>query len=181
MYKKGAWTIEESKVVYKNPWLKVIEDSVIRPDGKDGIYATVDIAPGVSILPVTKDNKVVLLKNFQYALGKESITAAGGSMDKDELAEHAAIRELKEETGFTAAKWTPMGLVDSLTSGIVASPNYLFIAQDLTEGKAELDGTENIEQFTISFQEAVKKVMEGEITHPATALLILKADFVLNR
>jgi len=180
MYKKGAWTIKESKTVYENPWMKVVEDSVIRPDGKDGIHATVDIAPGVSILPITENNEVILLKNFQYALGKQSITSAGGSMEKSETPDIAAVRELKEETGLSASKWTPIGMVDALTSGIIASPNYLFFAQNLTESEMRLDGTENIELFKIPLQEAVKKVMDGEITHPATALLILKADFVLN-
>jgi len=181
MYKKGSWTIKESKVVYENPWLKVVEDSVIRPDGKDGIHATVEIAPGVSVLPITKNKEVILLNNYQYALGKESITAAGGSIDKNESPEEAVNRELKEETGLTAAKLTPVGSMDALTSGIIASPNYMYLAEDLSEGKKELDGTEDITLFKIPLQEAVKKVIDGEITHPVTALLIVKAHLLSNK
>jgi ADP-ribose pyrophosphatase YjhB (NUDIX family) len=175
MKKNGPWTIKKSKVVYKTPWLKVVEDTVIRPDGKNGIYSTVSILPGVSVLPITKNREVILLKNFQYAVGKSLITAIGGSIDKNETPEAAAIRELKEEAGINAKKLTPLGLTHAITSGIISSPNYMFLVEGITEGMAKPDGTESIKKIKMTLKEAIEKVMNGEITHSVTALLVLKA------
>lgn len=178
--KKGSWLVKESKIVYKNPWIEVKEDSVVRPDGKDGIYAILDILPGVTVLAVDFDKTVYLTRNYQYAVDEELIvTSAGGAIDNGETPEQAARRELEEETGLKAEKWTSLGMIHSITSGIISSPNYLFMAENITQGQQNLEGTETIKLFKISLAEAVEQVMTGQITHSASALVILKAEKIL--
>ena len=60
MKQHGPWKILNRKIMYKSPWLEVNEDSVIRPDGKPGIFSTVKKSDGVSILPIDNEGNVVI-------------------------------------------------------------------------------------------------------------------------
>ena len=62
MMKRGPWTILDSETKYKNPWMKVVEHKVIRPDSKEGIYGVVSISSGAYILPVDTNGIVYLRK-----------------------------------------------------------------------------------------------------------------------
>jgi hypothetical protein len=73
----GPWVVRESRQVYRNPFIEVVEDRVTRPDGQPGIYGTVTMRPGVAILPVDKEGVAYLTREFRYAIGRESVEAAG--------------------------------------------------------------------------------------------------------
>jgi len=172
--KKGPWIFINSKDIYSNPWIKVREDSVIRPDGEDGIFGVVIMKSGVSVLPIDDQGNVFLTKEYHYAVERETLEAISGGIDTNESKLEAAKRELKEEAGIEAKKWIDMGVVDPFTT-VVNSPNYLFLAMDLTFSEANPEGTENIKIIKIPFKQAVDFVMQSLITHSATATLILKA------
>ncbi len=175
MKSNGSWKIKKSEEIYKNPWLSVIKNEVVQPDGKDGEYTTVNIKPGVTILALDANGSVKLSKGFQFAIQKYMTGAtAGGAIESGESPLEAAKRELKEETGIEATKFTPLGEVNAITSGIISSPNYLFLAEGLEFGEKHLEGTEEIKSFTVTLEKAVELVMSGEITHSASALLIMK-------
>ena len=177
--KKGPWTITDSKTVYKNPWINVREDKVIRPDGKEGIFGVVEMKPGVSVLPIDDEGSVYLIKEYHYAVECETVEAVSGGIDKGEAKEEAAKRELKEETGIIANEWIDLGAIDPFTT-VVVSPNYLFLARGLEFSKAGPEGTENIKVIKTSLEEAIKLVMGSKITHGATTTLILKAKDYLG-
>jgi 8-oxo-dGTP pyrophosphatase MutT (NUDIX family) len=177
--KKGPWTVIGSKTVYKNPWLSVREDSVIRPDGKPGIFGVVEMKSGVSVLPIDDEGNVYLTKEYHYAIEQETIEVVSGGIDNEESKEEAAKRELEEETGIVAKELIDLGLVDPFTTAIV-SPNYLFLARDLEFSKAIPEGTENIKVIKVSIKEAIQWVMENKITHGASTTLILKAKSSLG-
>lgn len=99
MKTNGPWKIKESKEKYQNHWMKVYEDKVVRPDGKDGVCGIVKMLDGVCILPIDDLGYIYLIEQFRYALGKNTIEVAGGSIKKSEKKENVAKRELKEETG----------------------------------------------------------------------------------
>lgn len=177
--KKGSWTITDSKSVYKNPWISVKEDKVIRPDGKEGIFGVVEMKPGVSVLPIDDDGNVYLTKEYHYAVERETIEAISGGIDNGENKENAARWELKEEAGITANKLIDLGVIDPFTT-VVVSPNYLYLARNLKFSEANPEGTENIKIIKTSMREAVQWVMDSKITHGATATLILKAKEYLG-
>src|SRR3989344_4829272 len=83
MKKYGPWMIKSSEIKYKNPWIEVREDIVIRPDGKDGIFGVVNMKAGVSILAFD-DEHVYLTKEFKYGIGAESIETISGGIDEGE-------------------------------------------------------------------------------------------------
>ena len=171
--KKGPWVFIDSKDIYSNPWIKVREDNVIRPDGKDGIFGVVTMKSGVSVLPLDNQGNVFLTKEYHYAVERETLEAISGGIDNNESKLDAAKRELKEETGIRAKKWIDMGVVDPFTT-VVNSPNYLFLAMDLTFSEANPEGTESIKVIKVPFKQAVDFVMQSLITHSATTTLILK-------
>lgn len=171
--KKGSWTILESKTVYKNPWIKVIEDKVIQPDNKEGIFAMVEMKSGVSVVPLDEKGNVYLTKEYHYAIAKETIEAISGGIDKGETKLVAAKRELQEEAGIIAAEWIDMGFVVPFTS-VINSTNYMYMARNLQFVKRSLEGTEEIEIIKMPLQEAVQLVKESKIIHGATVILILK-------
>ena len=171
--KKGPWVLVDSKDVYSNPWIKLREDKVIRPDGKDGIFGVVTMKPGVSVLAIDSKNNVFLTQEYHYAVERNTIEAVSGGIDGKEDKLEAAKRELKEETGIEAKEWIDLGVIDPFTT-VINSPNYLFLAKKLTFSKANPEGTENIKIIKVSFKQAVDWVMKSLITHSATATLILK-------
>lgn len=155
------------------------EDKVIRPDGKQGIFGVVTMKPGVSILPLDKDGNVYLTKEYHYGIEKITIETISGGIDNGETKEQAAKRELKEEVGLTANKWTYLGYIDPFTTAVV-SPNHMFLAEDLVKSNVEPEETENITVIKIPFSKALQWVLEGKITHSASVVLILKAATLLK-
>src|SRR4030095_11048479 len=128
--KKGPWTVEETAQIYQSPWIEVCEDSVIRPDGQPGRFATVRMKPGVSVLAMDEEGFVYLTSEFRYAIERDSIEVVSGAIDEGEAPHEAARRELREELGAEAQEWTGLGCVDPFTS-VVHSPAHLFFARRL--------------------------------------------------
>lgn len=177
--KNGQWTVKSSKQVYKNPWIEVVEDQVIRPDGIDGIYGTIRIKPGVSVLPIDDDNNVYLINEFKYPLSKGSIETVAGGIEAGRTALQAAQSELKEEWGIIAEEWMDLKVVHPVTS-FIDSPNHLFVAKKLKFGERKLEGVEQIDALKVPLVEAVQMVMDGRITEQKSCCLILKAARLLN-
>ena len=180
MKKNGPWTIKSSKTKYQNSWIEVIEDRVIQPNGNDGIFGTIKMVPGVSVLPIDNQGNVYLSREFRYVIQKNSLEVVSGCIEPNEEPIAACKRELKEELGISAEKITDLGVTNPFTSAIL-SPAYLFLAQNLTFGRAVPDGTEIIEMVKLPFAEAIEKVMNSEIHHGPSGLLLLKAYHYLNR
>ena len=172
--KNGNWTIKHRRKVFENDFFKVFEDEVVRPDGKDGTYATICFVRGTSVLPVDDDGFVYLTKQFRYAIEREDLEVISGAVEDEEPLE-AAKREAREELGIEAGEWIDLGKLESDTS-ITNSTAFLFLARRLKFGKPEREGTEQIETVKMKFGEALEKVLQGEITHGQTVALILKAS-----
>jgi 8-oxo-dGTP pyrophosphatase MutT (NUDIX family) len=170
--KHGPWTIVGSEPKYLHKLIEVREDQVIRPDGSPGTYATVNVKAGVSVLALDADQSVYLAKEFRYAVGRYSIEAVGGAMEDDEPPVEAAKRELREELGVEADEWIELGQVDPITS-IIDAPSTLFLARGLTFKEKKDEGSERIETDKVALDEAVRMVIDSEITHGTSCVLIL--------
>ncbi|HEX8127950.1 MAG TPA: NUDIX hydrolase [Pyrinomonadaceae bacterium] len=171
--KHGAWTIRATEEKYRDEFIEVYQDSVTRPDGEPGTYATVHLKPGVSVLPIDADGTIYLTRQFRYAAGAESVEAVSGGIEGED-ADAAARKELREELGIEAAELISLGRMDMDTS-IVRSPVSLFLARGLKFTEAEQEGTERIEPFKTTLEQAVGMILRSEITHSPSCVLILKA------
>lgn len=125
-----TWPTTGSRVVYENPWIRVQEDAVTRPDGSDGIYGVVEVRrPAVFVVALTDDDEVVLVTVDRHTVGPSTEVPAGGTDGEDPLA--AARRELAEETGLVAEHWQQVGTMHAL-NGICRAPEVVFLATGLS-------------------------------------------------
>ncbi len=175
----GPWQILSRAEVYRDPWIEVTRDVVIRPDGAPGTHCIVRLKAGVSVLALDAEGMVYLTEEFHYGVGRTTIEAVSGGMDAGEDALEAGKRELQEELGITASEWTDLGVCDPFTS-VVVSPTRLFLARSLTFGPTALEGTEQIGCRKMAFADAVRMVQESQITHAPSCVLILKTEALLR-
>lgn len=176
--KQGAWTIKSSEKIYGDEFAEFWVDEVLKPDGEPGRRATMRMKPGVAVLALDGEGFAHLVKTFRYAVGKECVEVVQGATEEGEEPDAAARRELKEELGVESCELTDLGLLDAITSQVF-SPARLFLARNLRFGEPETEGTETLEPFNVKFEEAVRMVMEGEITQGISCTLILKASRII--
>ncbi len=176
-----TWQRTGSREVYRNPWIGVREDDVIRPDGTPGVYGVVTLhSPAVFVVPVTDQGEVIMIRQRRYTTGVESLEIPGGGADKDDLLT-AAQRELREETGLAAADWRDLGPVYSL-NGVADAPGRVFLASELSDvGGAEQSVEGITELIRVGPAELVRMLGEGEITDNETLGALLLALVALDR
>jgi len=168
-----SWKKLTSKIVFDNPWITVFEDRVINPGGGRNDYGHVHFKNrAMAILPLDEDGHTWLVGQDRYTLGIFTWELPMGGAPLDESPLDAAKRELKEETGLSAAKWTEVMTLHTSNS-ITDEVGIVFIAEQLTEGESELDETENIELRKLKLTEALGMVERGEITDAISVAALL--------
>ena len=175
MKKHGPWQIRSSKEIYRDPWIEVQLDDVLRPDGNPGTHSIVRMKSGVSVLPIDQSGNVYLTDEFHYGIGRDSIEVVSGGIESGEDRLATAKRELEEELGIRAERWEYLGSVDPFTT-IIVSPTALYLARELSFGETAPEGTEQIRTVKMTLDEAARRVMSGKITHAPSCVLILKAQ-----
>lgn len=177
--KHGAWTIKSSERRYKDEFAEFWVDDCVGPDGRETQRAIMRLLPGVAVLPVDEEGFVRLVRQFRYAVGKESVEVVQGGVEEGEGAEEAARRELKEELGAEADELIDLGLVDAVTSQVF-SPMRIFVARGLRFGEPDREGTEQLEVVKLKLAEAARMVMDGDMTQGTSCVLVLKAARLLG-
>ncbi len=177
----SPWRTLASREVYANAWIRVREDDVVRPDGSRGIYGVVSMrAAALAVGPLFDDGSTVLVGQYRYTLSAWSweIPEGGGLLDGDPQPE--AARELREETGITAARWTDLGAVEPSNS-ITDQRGRAFLAEDLTEGSPQPDPTEELRLWRLPLRDAVTMALDGRITDGLAVVGLCRADYALRR
>lgn len=172
--RRGPWQVTGRDELFRDAFLRVVNDTVVRPDGKPGHYSTVDVKHGVAVLARDDEDRAVLVRQFRYALGRESLEVIAGGLDEGEEPQAAAARELHEELGASAASWTPLGVLE-LDTSIVRCPVHLFLASELTFSEPEREGTEQMAPVRLPMAEAVAKALDGTIVHAPSVVTLLRA------
>ncbi len=174
MKEHGPWKIVQERQIYRDPWIDVRVDDVIRPDGRPGIHSVIQLKPGVSVLALDDERHVYLTEEFHYGVGRVTIETVSGGRDAGEDPQAAARRELQEEVGLEASEWTDLGMVDPFTANVV-SPTQLFLAEGLRFVRDAPEGTEQIRRLRVPLETAAAMAWDGRITHSPSCVLILKA------
>lgn len=175
MNPKNPWQTLESQIVYQNPWIRVREDKVIRPDGNPGIYGVVEIKPSAGVVALNSRDEIVLVGQWRYTLNRFSWEIPTGGSSEGEPILDAAKRELEEETGIRAGQWMELGTIDN-SNGVTTDVASLFLATNLTLAENHPEPTEDITIQWFQFNEALAMVMNGQITESSSVAAILKTD-----
>lgn len=169
------WTTVGSREIYTNPWIRVREDRVIRPDGAGGIYGVVEFRNyALGVVPVTDDGDTFLVGQWRYPLGRYSweIPEGGGPIDRP-MAESIA-KELKEETGIVAVDWVDLGPFD-LSNSVCTETGRVYLARGLTFGPPAPDGDEVIRVARLPMTEAYDMALDGRITDAISVIGLARA------
>ena len=177
---ENPWQKISTREVYDNAWINVRHEEVIKPNGENGVYGVAHFkTKAAAVVPLDSDGNIWLVGQYRYTLEEYSweIPMGGGDLKGDSL--NAAKRELKEETGLDASKWTSLGKLHTSNS-VTDEVGYMFLAEDLTLGEAEPDDTEILQLKKVSLAEAVRMVMDSEITDSLSIAAILKVARLKN-
>jgi 8-oxo-dGDP phosphatase len=171
---ESPWQKLSTRVAYQNPWIRVREDKVIRPDGGPGIYGVVEIRPSVGIVALNGRDEIVLVGQWRYSVSRYSWEVPrGGSHEGETDMLTVAKRELAEEAGVLADCWESLGSVD-VCNGVADDIQTLFLATGLSETEMRPDPEEDITVAWHPFAEAVEMAMDGRITEVCSVAAILK-------
>lgn len=179
-HEENPWKHIESKKIYENPWIILEEDEVINPSGGTNQYGKVLFKNyAIGIIPLDDDMNTWLVGQWRYPLNEYSweIPMGGGPISIDRLT--SAKRELKEETGLAAEKWTEY-LKMHTSNSVTNEVGYAFLAQGLTQGDTEFDETEDLQIKKLPFKEALNMCMDGRITDSLSMIAIFKLAKMLD-
>ena len=171
----NPWQTVGSREVYINPWVRVREDQVIRPDHKPGIYGVVEFLNyALGAVPVTDDSDTFLVGQWRYPLGRYSweIPEGGGPIDRPMI--DSIAKELREETGVTANEWIDLGPFD-LSNSVTNETGRVYLARQLTIGESEPDGDEDLQVVRLPLLEAYEMAIDGRITDSVSIIGLARA------
>lgn len=137
-------------------------ETALLPDGREIELEVVRHPGGAAIVAIDEENRVCLIKQFRHAAGGWIWELPAGVRDHSEPPEQTARRELKEETGMTAADWRSLGSMLS-TPGFCDERLFLYLAQGLTQGDHAREENEFIEVHWLAMDRAVQLAASGEI------------------
>ena len=169
-----SWKRLDSRTVFENPWMEVREDHVINPGGGQNHYGYVHFKNlAIAILPLDDEGNTWLVGQERYTLGEYSWELPMGGAPLDEYPLNAAKRELREETGLMAERWSEVMRLHTSNS-ITDEVGIVYIAEGLTQGETEFEETEDLEIRRLPLEEAVRMVNDGEITDAISVAAILR-------
>lgn len=160
------------EVIHQGRKIKVAVDTSIGPNGET-IRRDMILHPGaVVILPIIDRDHICILKNFRFVIGETLWEIPAGTLEPDEPLQQAAERELLEETGYTAKKWTYLNFLYA-SPGVLDEKLHLYVAEDLTAGPPRPEADEQLEPITMKWDEAMAMVLSGGIKDAKTITALL--------
>lgn len=171
----------KSDTIFKGKIINLRVDTVeVVQNGNITTRELVEHPGGVGIVAVTPENKVCLVKQYRRPFDEIIMEIPAGKLEWGEDHYACGVRELREETGYTAEQFVYLGEFYS-TPGFCNEKIHLYLAMGLTAGEKDLDENEFVELYEYSFDELMDMVSENKIKDGKTVIGILRAYDYLNR
>ena len=168
--------LEETRVdgarVLDAKLLDVRRDIVRLPDGATTVREYIAHPGAVLIVPVLADGRFVVERQFRYPMHRSFIEFPAGKLDAGEAPLATAKRELTEETGYVAARWSRLGLIHPTVSYSTEAIEF-FVAEDLTHIGRQLDDGEFLDVIEMSGEALLAALDNGELTDAKTVAALL--------
>lgn len=179
--KSNPWTTLDSKIVYKTPWVKVVEDNVKTPNGDKSIYSYVDKSHvAVAAIPLTANNEVYLVGQYRYPMKEYTWELIEGGSEENEDALTAIKRELKEEGGIVAKKFDVIFEDLHISNSITNERGTIFLVRDFVIEESTPEPTEKLTIKKLPFGEVLNLVYQGKIKDSFSVVGILMAEKFLS-
>lgn len=163
----GSAKVISSRLSFKGRVFNVYTDTLEEPDGHRHIKDVIRHHGSVVILAVDEqtnpaDPDVILERQYRHAAGQYLIELPAGTREPGESPLAAARREMIEETGYRAKRWT-MLIKYFASPGFLGEWMQIYLARDIRQGEAHLEKDENLEVFRMPLSQATKMVADGKI------------------
>lgn len=163
----------DSQLVYDGRIIEVFKDSVELSDGHRSFREVVKHSGGVVIL-ACKEDKILLVEQYRYPVKEVMFELPAGKLEKGENPFNAAKRELEEETGYCANKWTELGYVYT-SPGYSSEKLYLYKAEDLYFTHCHPDAGEILEPLEYKIDDVLTMIKDGRINDAKTLCALMRA------
>jgi 8-oxo-dGTP pyrophosphatase MutT (NUDIX family) len=159
----------------------ILRDDVIRfPDGAEARYTVLVNPDSAFIVPYFANGDTLLVRQWRHAWDESSWEVPAGTFDGDEEPLACARRELAEETGLVAERYTSLGVVHG--AAFLTGRAHLFLAQSITESERSPETYEqDMEVLRLPFTEALEAALAGTIGHSGSVTALCRAARELKR
>ena len=159
------------EVLYDGYVVRLEKDKVLCPNNNEAYREIVRHSGGAAVLCVTKENKIVLVRQFRYAFNEILLEIPAGKLEKGEMPQASALRELEEEAGYKALSSEHLITIYP-TVGYCSEKIYVYLVTDYEITETNLDENEFVEVVEVNIDEAVKMIQSGEIKDGKTICAI---------
>lgn len=169
-----------SEEIFSGKVINVVRDTVLLENGASSVREVVRHRGAAAIMAVDEAGRGFFVRQFRYAVGQALLEVPAGKIDEGETPLCCAKRELSEECGVAAEKWTELGPFVS-SPGFCDEVIWLFLAENLSAAKQSLDDDEFLDVIKIPLSEAKELVLKNAVPDGKTQALVLKAAEIFGK
>ena len=174
-------TTASSELIFDGKVLHLYRDEINLPDGGKSFREYCKHNGAVCVVPLTREGEVICIRQYRYALDRVTLEIPAGKFDYiGENHREAALRELREETGYTAETLVDIGPL-ATSPALLTEIIYCYLAEDLTPGDCDPDPDEFLEMVKIPLCELVDMILSGEVQDAKTQAAVLKVWAMIQK
>lgn len=176
-----SWEVIRSELGPNLVLFQTRYDWVKNPRNAKSMKAVILQSPDwINVVAVTPERKIVVVEQFRFGVAKTTVEIPAGIIEKDETPQQAAIRELQEETGYTAASWTYLGWFEA-NPAFLNNVCHSWLALDVTKSHSpHLDDGEEIAVTELSLAEVRGEIHKGNMRNSLTVLALSRVFDLRN-
>ena len=164
----------DSHIMYEGPIFRIRKHKVIAVGDQIAYRDILEHNGGAVVLAVKEDGKILVVRQYRTTLNRQMLELPAGKLDGDEDPKEAAIRELKDETGYTAKEIRHLTTINP-SCGYTTEMLYIYLCTGLTPGETAFDDTEDLDLLEFTADELIRMIMDGTIQDAKTIVGVLFA------